>query len=126
MATATPYSITYQQGPNFTATAGAALTAGQRVYFDSAGLAQVAGNTIVGDAVAQEITASGAVGIFRFLNSQGTTVCQAAGTIAAGDTIHAAAAGQVTNSGTDPVVGRAMSAGTAGNPIEVLVNRGQL
>ena len=62
MATATPYSVTYQQGPNFTATAGAALTAGQRVYFDSAGLAQVAGNTIVGDAVAQEITASGAVG----------------------------------------------------------------
>mgnify|MGYP003340019614 CR=1 FL=1 len=81
---------------------------------------------VADDAVAQEITASGAVGIFRFLNSQGTTVCQAAGTIAAGDTIHAAAAGQVTNSGTDPVVGRAMSAGTAGNPIEVLVNRGQL
>ena len=85
MSLATPSSTTYNSNANVTYTAGAAIAAFLRCYIDSAGVAQIAGATIVGDLVSMEAIASGDQGNFRFLNAEGSTILTASGAVTKGD-----------------------------------------
>ncbi|NUR09338.1 MAG: DUF2190 family protein [Nocardioidaceae bacterium] len=133
------YIPKFKPGEDLTMTAGAAIVGGRLVYVSGANTVQeTAGITAAWLGVADQDAASGAkVGI----TSGGVQELTASGTIAAGDTLVAAAAGQVATlaaaaatgtatattqtdiTNSRAIVGIALTAATNGNKVLVRMTR---
>jgi len=115
------YAPLFQPGHAISLTASAAVTGGQLVEITTDNSVQPAGAAsakVVGVALFD-----GAVGDLVSVQSAGVQRLTAASAIAAGDSVAAAANGQVATAGANPVVGIAIAAAAAGATALVKLNR---
>jgi predicted RecA/RadA family phage recombinase len=111
------------EGP-ITTTASAAVTAGQLLAVTGSGTmgpAGAASNAWIGVAM-YDAPSGGKVSV----SIEGVQLLTASATIAAGDSVVAAAAGQIVTAATpasDVFVGKALTGGTVGQLVQVRVNR---
>jgi predicted RecA/RadA family phage recombinase len=116
------YAPLFQPGQAITLTASAAVTGGQLVEITTDKSIQPAGAAsakVIGVALYD-----GNVGDLIAVQSAGVQRLTASGAIAAGDSIQAAANGQVaTVSSTNPVIGIAIAAAASGATALVKLNR---
>lgn len=115
------YAPLFQPGHAIGFTVTAAVTGGQLVEITTDRSIQPAGAAsakVVGVALYD-----GVVGDLVSVQSAGVQQITAASAIAAGDSVAAAASGQVATAGTNPVVGIAIAAAAAGATALIKLNR---